>query len=189
MRVIAGSAKGHRLRAPKGRMVRPTADRVREAIFSMLGRRVEDAKVLDLYAGAGTLAIEALSRGATSAVLVERSDRVAGSIRQNVEKCGFQGRASIVVGKVSTYVHETGQLSAPFDLIFLDPPYRIANTEVEETLKGLVEQGFLADGGSIVLERASSASPVGIASLVPKKSKIYGDTAITIFEKRAVGEG
>ncbi len=189
MRVISGSAKGHKLRAPKGRVVRPTADRVREAIFSMLGGHVEGARVLDLYAGAGTLGIEALSRGAAGAVFVERSGRIAQVITHNLEACGLLERSRIVMSKALPFLAESGPLTGPFDLIFLDPPYRIANTEVEEDLKCLVKGGFLAKGGLVVLERPASAPSAAVGGLVARKTKVYGDTAITIFEKRAFVEG
>lgn len=188
MRVIAGIAKGHKLKCPKGRIVRPTADRVREAIFSMLGGRVEGTLVLDLFAGAGTLGIEALSRGATGAAFVERSARIAAVLRQNLEKCGLADKATVEVGKVSDYLSRAGRATSAFDLIFLDPPYRIADTEVDRVLKGLVEWGFLAEGGLIVMERPGSALPAMAGPLIVRNGKVYGETRITVFEKRAVGE-
>jgi len=188
MRVIAGSAKGRKLRAPKGRIVRPTADRVREAVFSMLGRRVEGAAVLDLYAGAGTLGVEALSRGARRAVFVERSAHIAHVLRQNLERCDLRENAEIVVAKVVEYLSRGSGETSAFDLIFLDPPYRIADTEVEGVLKGLVERGILAEGGLLVIERSKSSTAIAAASLIARNAKTYGDTRIAIFEKRAVGE-
>lgn len=189
MRVISGVAKGRRLKCPKGRSVRPTADRVREAIFSSLGRRAEGARVLDLFAGAGTLGIEALSRGAEHATFIERSARIARNITENLERCGLGERALVVVAKATVYLSQGPADGMPFDLIFLDPPYRIADTDVEEALKGLVDSGFLAAGGLIVLERSSSARTVGVDPLVVRNAKVYGDSAVTILEKRAVGEG
>ncbi len=189
MRVIAGSAKGHRLKCPKGRIVRPTADRMREAIFSMVSRRIDGARVLDLYAGAGTLGIEALSRGAREAVFVERSGRVATSLAENLEKCRLQERATIVVSRVEDYVAVDPEKGDSFDLIFLDPPYRIANTEVSRVIKHLVERLFLAKGGLLVLERSSSVGATTAGRLVLRDTKTYGDTRITIFEERVAGEG
>ncbi len=185
MRVIAGEAKGCRLKCPKGMSVRPTADRVREALFSIIGEKVRDASVLDLYAGAGTLGIEALSRGASSAVFVEQSRHTADVLEENLDKCALGRRADVFVGKVRDYLRRECDKRPGFDLIFLDPPYRISNAEVEGALKGLVEGNFLSDGGLVVLERASDAAAVDVAGVQVKSVRTYGDTSLTFFEKRS----
>lgn len=169
-------------------MVRPTADRVREALFSTLGRRVEGSRVLDLYAGAGTLGIEALSRGAAHAVFVERSAHIARVLAGNLAKCDLGERARVIVMKVTSYLGEQHRDRDAFDLIFLDPPYRISDAEVEGALNELVERGFLAGGGLVVLERASRAPTTSTGRLVLRTKKTYGDTQITIFEERAISE-
>ena len=117
MRVVAGEFKGRRLQAPRGRRTRPTADRVREALFSMLGD-VSGARVLDLYAGSGALGIEALSRGAESAVFVERDQQALAAMRRNLEAVGAE--ADVRRQDVSRFLART---EGTFDLVFCDPPY------------------------------------------------------------------
>src|SRR3954451_19272283 len=131
VRVIAGELKGQHLVAPRGWTVRPTSDRVREAIFSALGERVEGARVLDLYSGTGALGIEALSRGAATAVLVDRDTRPA---LGNVERLGLRDRAELVRADVGRWLQgtESGDLGSSkgrgrFDLVFVDAPYRLAD--------------------------------------------------------------
>src|SRR3954447_25429039 len=126
MRVIAGELKGQRLVAPRGWKVRPTSDRVREAIFSALGDRVEDAAVLDLYCGTGALAIEAISRGAGRAVLVDQDPRPA---LGNVQRLGLAARAELVRADVGRWLAQASSASAAgkFDLVFVDAPYRLAD--------------------------------------------------------------
>ncbi|HET7177434.1 MAG TPA: RsmD family RNA methyltransferase, partial [Solirubrobacterales bacterium] len=142
MRVIAGELKGRRLVAPRGWKVRPTSDRVREAIFSALGE-VGGARVLDLYCGTGALAIEALSRGATGAVLVDRDTRPA---LGNVERLGLGGRAELVRSDVPRWLAgRAGDAEAPrFDLVFVDAPYRLADRvgrELDTHLPPLLAEG------------------------------------------------
>jgi 16S rRNA (guanine966-N2)-methyltransferase len=120
VRVVAGEFRGRRLVAPRGARTRPTADRVREALFSMLGD-VGGARVLDLYAGSGALGIEAISRGAASAVFVERGRQAAAVIRRNLQSVGVQ--AAVVEGDALTFVRQDQR---PYDLVFVDPPYDCA---------------------------------------------------------------
>src|SRR5215216_7076393 len=123
MRVIAGNARGRRLKAPKGREVRPTADRVKEALFSLLARDLTGARVLDLFAGTGSLGIEALSRGAAQAVLVDSLAPAAKMIRENLHELGFTERATIWTAPVARTLRSMGRRGEIFDVIFLDPPY------------------------------------------------------------------
>src|SRR3954452_8003358 len=122
MRVIAGAFRGRTLQAPRGRRTRPTADRVREAVFSMLGP-VDGLRVLDLFAGSGALAIEALSRGAAEAILVERDPRALAAISRNVEATG----AAAAVRRRDALAWLRAYREAPFDLVFVDPPYDAAS--------------------------------------------------------------
>src|SRR4051795_7019100 len=122
MRVIAGAFKGRTLQAPRGQRTRPTADRVREAVFSMLGA-LDGLRVLDLFAGSGALAIEALSRGAAEAVLVERDPRALAAIGRNVEATG--AAATVRRRDALAYLRDTAD--GPFDLVFVDPPYDAAS--------------------------------------------------------------
>lgn len=168
MRVIAGELGGRTLRAPRGRGVRPTSDRVREAIFSALGD-VTGARVLDLYCGTGALAIEALSRGARSAVLVDREPKVA---RENVEALGLGGRAEVIGGDAARAL---ARLDPGFDLIFCDPPYG------KKQDPGLVERldSLLASGGRVVLE-SSARTPFDLGR-DPAWERGYGGTLVRIY--------
>lgn len=149
MRVISGSAKGRRLRAGRSREMRPTTDRVRQVIFDVLGDRVEGARVLDLFAGSGALAIEALSRGAREAVLVEMDREACSVILQNLEATRLRGQAQIrradAVRWLARKAHE------PFDLAFLDPPYDRGLPFVARVL-GRLAAGWIRSGGTVVVE-------------------------------------
>ena len=151
MRIVAGSKKGARIFAPKGAGTRPTSDRVREAIFAILGS-VEGASVLDLFAGSGALGLEALSRGATSATFVESDAAAVKAIERNLEKLGLEGR--IVRSNAARYVARTDER---YDVVFLDPPYEL----VESLRMPLAEHlpRVLADGGSVVYETAAGIEP------------------------------
>lgn len=177
MRVIAGELKGQRLVAPKGWKVRPTSDRVREAIFSALGDRVVGARVLDLYCGTGALAIEALSRGAASAVLVDRDTRPA---LGNVQRLGLDEKAELVRADVGRWL---GQVSAPsaagkFDLVFVDAPYKLADRVAQDLNTHLPQ--LLAAGGRAVIE-SGARRPLRIDSLEPLRQRRYGAADVTIY--------
>lgn len=176
MRVIAGALKGQRLVAPRGWKVRPTSDRVREAIFSALGD-VEGARVLDLYCGTGALGIEALSRGATSAVLVDRDTRPA---LGNVERLGLGEHVELVRANVERWLATTtAEPSAPrFDLIFIDAPYRLADRVGRALDKHLLQ--LLAAGGRAVVESGARA-PLRIDSLERLRQRRYGATDVSFY--------
>ena len=178
MRVIAGELKGQRLVAPRGWKVRPTSDRVREAIFSALGDRVEGAAVLDLYCGTGALAIEALSRGAASAVLVDRDTRPA---LGNVQRLGLQERAELVRADAGRWLGEVSASSAAgkFDLVFVDAPYRHADRVTQDLNTHLPQ--LLAEGGRAVVE-SGARRPLQIDSLEPLRQRRYGAADVTIYE-------
>lgn len=176
MRVVAGRLGGRRLRTVPGRGTRPTADRVREALFAILGERVTGARVLDLFAGTGALAIEALSRGARSAVLVEPDARAASVIRANLEALGLAASARVRRTRAETYLRRPG--GEPFDLVFLDPPYAFP----VGTLAGLLARlavGFLAPGAVVAVESSARAeAPPWPPGFTPDPPRRYGDTAL-----------
>lgn len=180
MRVIAGELKGQRLVAPRGWRVRPTSDRVREAVFSALGD-VTGARVLDLYCGTGALAIEALSRGAAAAVLVDRDTRPA---LGNVERLGLGERAELVRAGVDRWL--SGRTAEPgaarFDLIFVDAPYRLAERVGQELNTHL--PGLLAEGGRAIVE-SGARRPLRIDSLEPLRSRRYGAADVSFYARRA----
>ena len=177
MRVIAGELKGQRLVAPRGWKVRPTSDRVREAIFSALGERVEGAAVLDLYCGTGALAIDALSRGAAGAVLVDRDVRPA---LGNVERLGLRERAELVRADAERWLAAPtgGTGEARFDLVFVDAPYRLAG-RVAQSLNSHLPR-LLGPGGRVIVE-SGSRSPLRIDSLQPLRQRRYGAADVAIY--------
>lgn len=177
MRVIAGDLKGQRLVAPRGWKVRPTSDRVREAIFSALGERVVGARVLDLYCGTGALSIEALSRGAASAVLVDRDTRPA---LGNVKRLGLEERAELVRADVGRWLTQVSSSPAAgkFDLVFVDAPYRLADRVAQDLNTHLPQ--LLSEGGRAVIE-SGARRPLRIDSLEPLRQRRYGAADVTIY--------
>jgi len=179
MRVIAGELKGQRLVAPRGWKVRPTSDRVREAVFSALGD-VSGARVLDLYCGTGALAIEALSRGAADAVLVDRDTRPA---LGNVERLDLGGRAELVRADVDRWL--SGRAAQPdaarFDLVFVDAPYRLADRVGQELNTHL--PSLLAEGGRAIVE-SGARRPLRIDSLEPLRQRRYGAADVSFYAEK-----
>ncbi len=182
MRVIGGAARGRRLAAPPGRGTRPTPDRVREALFNILGHAVRGAAVLDLYAGSGALAIEALSRGARSAVFVESDPAAVSCLRRNLENLGFESQGRIIKGDSLAYVRKMASGSGSFDLIFADPPYTMDTNFYRSLLATVGTQRIIAPLGRFILEHPARG---GEAEAPPLWTRVehrrYGETAITIF--------
>ena len=187
MRIISGTSRGRLLRTPgksAGKSeIRPTADRVKEALFSILGGRLRGAKVLDLYAGTGALGLEALSRGAERAVFVDNGDAALELVKKNVELCGLSERSAIIRRDLTRGLAFL-QGVAPaggFDLIFLDPPYR--QGLVALLLSGLSELALLAPDGLVVAEEGAE---VELAAVYPGLNladhRRYGDTAIWFYQ-------
>jgi 16S rRNA (guanine966-N2)-methyltransferase len=179
-RVIAGSAGGRKLVAPK-RGTRPTTDRVKEALFSSLGPAgVEGATVLDLYAGSGALAIEALSRGAALAVLVDRDGAAETAIRTNLRVTDLGDRARVQRSTVATFMAGKAP-EGPFDLVFLDPPYEVTSREVSDILAGLAAARMVVPGGAVVVERSKLDEPLTLPEgWSTEKERAYGDTLLTV---------
>jgi 16S rRNA (guanine966-N2)-methyltransferase len=179
LRVIAGSAGGRRLVAPKGG-ARPTTDRLKEALFSSRGSRVHDATVLDLYAGSGALGIEALSRGAGGAVFVDSDLAATAAIRANLSTTGFETAARVERVAVERFVTAPIR-DAPFDLVFLDPPYDVPSAVVAEVLGALSAAGAVTDGATVVVERPKVGEPVALpARWDIEKERAYGDTLLVV---------
>ena len=177
MRVIAGTARSIPLLSRDGLDTRPTADRVKEAIFSAIQFEVEGRRVLDLFAGSGQMAIEALSRGAAEAVLVDQSKESISIIKQNLNKTRLAERARVVC---SDYMEFLNKAKGGFDLIFLDPPYR--EKFLENALKRISEIDILKSGGIIVCERlADTALPDAYTGFRRVKDYRYGKTGITVY--------
>lgn len=193
VRIVAGAAGGRRLRVPPGAGVRPTADRVKEALFSSLQPVLPGARVLDLYAGSGALGLEARSRGAARVTAVEADPAALRVLRHNVATVGLAGVA-VVAGDVRR-VLAGAPPGSPFDLALLDPPYRTGTAELAAVLAALV--GHLAPGATVVLERDARAGQVPWPpDLLPTGTRRYGDTAVhraraapTGAAGQALGEG
>ena len=178
MRIIGGEARGRRLTSPEGLSTRPMADRVREAIFNILAWDIADLAVLDLYAGVGTLGLEALSRGAASAVFVE-SDRAAGKVLQaNIDHVGLGG--SLQISDVSRYLERT---AARFDLVFVDPPYPLESEGVSTVLHQI--SPVLRDNGLVLLHRRRG-EPVPDSPWELVDERQYGGAQLWFF--RSGGE-
>jgi 16S rRNA (guanine(966)-N(2))-methyltransferase RsmD len=175
VRVTGGRLGGRLLRSPQGAL-RPTSDRVREALFARLGL-AEGARVLDLYAGTGALGIEALSRGAGRAVFVERAPRCLAVLRANLATLGLEGSARVVRDDALRAVRRLGLAGERFDLVLLDPPYD--SGEAPLALRAVVEAGILAPEGLLVVETAKRHPLPPVEGLVPLDERRYGDTLVT----------
>lgn len=174
MRIVAGSRRGARIFAPKGLDTRPTGDRVREAVFNLVGP-VDGAAVLDLYAGSGAMGLEALSRGAASAVFVESDRDACRAIRRNLDKLGLSGAEIACRDALSFVATERRQ----FDLILIDPPYDVVESVAVRLAVYLPT--LLAVDGLVVLESASRDEPE-LAPLTVRTSRRYGSARVTLFE-------
>lgn len=186
-RLIAGRLGGRRLRAPKGAGTRPTTDRVREALFSRVESLMDltDTRVLDLFAGSGALAFEALSRGATRAVLVESDRRAAALITANAGELGVGAQTTVRTDLVERAL-ERGAAGEEFDLVLIDPPYPLGEPEIARVLVGLVDHGWLAPDALVVLERsARSPAPAWPEALVSLEARTYGETTVHLAEPRS----
>jgi 16S rRNA (guanine966-N2)-methyltransferase len=183
VRVIAGAAKGIRL-APVPRGVRPVSDMAREGVFSSLGQLVAGARVLDLYAGTGALGIEALSRGAASAVFVERSHRAVRAIRDNLDRARATAAGTVVASEVLRFLMRDDTSDGGFELVFADPPYETGEGDVSELLARLA-QGWLAESWTVVLTRPSRNPNHVIPVDWPIARRLsYGDTLVLVYDRR-----
>lgn len=179
MRVITGTARGMTLKAPAGMKTRPTLDQVKEALFSAIQFEIEGRRALDLFAGSGQLGIEALSRGARSAVFVDQSRQAIAALRENLTKTRLLEKAQIVQ---SDYLSYLARCRETFDLIFLDPPY--AEVFLETALKKISEIDILSDSGIIICERPPEKQlPDAVGGLQRCRDYRYGKTAVTLYRK------
>ena len=178
--MIAGTAKGHKLKTIKGMTTRPTSDRVKESIFNIIAGEIEDSTVLDVFAGTGSLGIEALSRGANHAVFFDKSPECCGIIKENLAHTKLADKAEVYS---TDYIAGIGRLyrdGRKFDLIILDPPYN--KNFIQETLKTLTNNDIMKNDGLIVIEHSTSDSlPKSIGRLEIINTRSYGDTSLTVF--------
>jgi 16S rRNA (guanine966-N2)-methyltransferase len=181
MRIVAGTARGRVLAAPEDdRVIRPTADRVRETLFNVLGQWCDGLAVLDLFAGTGALAFEALSRGAARAVLVDSGREAQRLIRENAEALGFAAQIELVTEPVLRALEVLGRRSERFDLVFADPPYKLEAGRPVLTLLGA--QALVAEGGAVVFEHAKDeVLPEAVGPLARVDERRFGGTVVSIF--------
>jgi len=183
-RIIAGAHGGRKLSAPAGALTRPTSDRVREAFFSSLASLTDlsGARFADLYAGSGAVGLEALSRGAGHALLVESDARAARVIRDNIVTLRLEPAARLVTGRVAQ-VLESPPEGGPYDVVFADPPYALTDDEVAQVQRLLVANGWLAEDAVVVFERSTRTAVRGqplswVDGVTADRSRRYGETTL-----------
>ncbi|UOF89215.1 16S rRNA (guanine(966)-N(2))-methyltransferase RsmD [Fodinisporobacter ferrooxydans] len=183
MRVIAGICKGRRLAAVPGQSTRPTSDKVKESIFNMIGPFFEEGHVLDAYAGTGALAIEALSRGMETATCIDIEPKSLHVIKKNLAECGFLTQAEVYRNDAKRAISILAKKDKRYDLVFLDPPYRYDT--IPELISQLQEQRLVNDRAKIVAEHdAGVRLPDEIGEFVQIRYVVYGDTGVTIYQKK-----
>ena len=179
MRVITGKARGVNLKTPEGLQTRPTADRVKEALFSVINFDIPGAAVLDLFGGTGQLGIEALSRGANNAIFVDESDKACLLINENLRRTKLEQQGKVVRSDYLAYLRSCKE---KFDIVFLDPPY--AEVFLENALNCITEIDILRSGGIIVCERPlEKVLPYEFTGYSRSKDYKYGKTLITLYRK------
>lgn len=189
MRITGGTLRSRALRAPRGQSTRPTSDRVREALFGILesAGRIRGARVLDLYAGTGALALEALSRGAEAATLVESGREALVVLRGNVASLGLKTRARVVAADVGAAIRR-GLQGEIFSLVLADPPWALVDSgEAVRVLADLARSGALAADPLVVLEHATRTPSPIIEGLANEQSRRYGDATLTFYKTAILG--
>ncbi len=183
LRVIAGCAKGHKLKTVKGLTTRPTSDRVKESMFNIIAAQLDSAYVLDVFAGTGSLGIEALSRGAEQAIFFDKSSECCDLIKDNLVHTKLAEKAEVYTTDFVCGIERLHAQDRKFDLILLDPPYN--KNFIQETLKTLINNDIIRDDGIVVAEHSLSDNlPVASGRLEAIDSRKYGDTVLTIYIAR-----
>lgn len=180
VRIISGKAKGKRLHSPKGRGIRPTADRVKESVFDILGDQWRGIRVLDLFSGTGSLGLEAISRGSQHVVFVEKSRSALNALKKNISLCGFDAHATVLAMSVSHALVLMGQRGKSFQIIFADPPY--GRGWVEKTIGQILAHRVLCEDGMLIMEHAPQESLLEAhRELVTLRQKTYRETTISFL--------
>ncbi|TKB72071.1 MAG: 16S rRNA (guanine(966)-N(2))-methyltransferase RsmD [Nitrospira sp.] len=180
MRVIAGSHRGRRLSGPEGTALRPTSDKVRQALFSILGTQVSGGRFLDLYAGSGAVGIEALSRGASAVTFVESDSKAVQLLQNNLRSCQLLDRALVRVGQASVFLERKDWWSGPYDVLFADPPYR--DLDELEVLIHAWRPGLLSERAIVIIEQDSRTElPASIDHAALVRRYVYGDTTLNLY--------
>ena len=183
MRVIAGTQKGRRLKTPMGNRVRPTSERVREALFSILDSRITQARVLDLCCGTGTIGLEAISRGASHVVFVDQHPDSLQLLRDNLKRCGNPKGTVVISSDAWQVAHQPQFLHyAPYDIIFVDPPYQ--DQEIERLVCTMGAEQVLSHDGVMIVEHFwKTCLPQEVGRLQQTRQSRYGDTILTFFQQ------
>jgi 16S rRNA (guanine966-N2)-methyltransferase len=181
MRVIAGTAKGTKLKAPKGMQVRPTSDRVKEALFSILGPRIPGACFIDLYAGSGAIGVEALSRGAKYCIFVENKRTNVALINENITKTGFNSKARVICADAVKTITSMASGNIKADLLFMDPPYDLI--DIVTIVDSALQQNLVSESGLIIAEHAFS-NRQWAEKFISIRQKKYGDTCLTFISSQ-----
>ena len=179
MRIISGTARGRTIVAPAGDRTRPTQDKVRESLFNIIRWDVMEARVLDLFAGTGALSLETLSRGAQSAVLVDTDRAACEAIKKNIAACRMEDKARLIVRDYRQAMDQLAREGEVFDVVFLDPPYRMENTG--EMCAALYDKGLLAKAFLLVVEHKRGLAPLVDERFEAFDQRDYGDTQITFI--------
>ncbi|MCR4669614.1 MAG: 16S rRNA (guanine(966)-N(2))-methyltransferase RsmD [Saccharofermentans sp.] len=184
-RVIAGRYKGRVVQTPAGDKTRPTTDKVKEALFSIIQTRVPDARLLDLYSGSGQIAIEALSRGAEKCFLVERNGKACAVIRDNLSKIGITEEDAVLMRmNVSDALSTLGRKGERFDIIYMDPPYKEAKDAASVAARIIAQEDLLAEDGILIVEHSKEDDVASATDdLEFFRSCSYGLTVITFFKR------
>ena len=183
MRIISGTARGRSLAAPAGMNTRPTQDYVRESLFNIIRWDVQDARVLDLFAGTGALSLEALSRGAAHAVMIDMDRAACDAIRKNMETTKLSGSCRLISRDYRQAADQLAREGAKFDIVFIDPPYRMENTG--EMCAALYDKGLLSDAFLIVVEHRRGMAPLLDERFEAFDLRKYGETEITFVRNAA----
>jgi 16S rRNA (guanine(966)-N(2))-methyltransferase RsmD len=183
MRIIAGEFRGRKIKQPESGQVRPTKDRIREAVFNIIAELIPDTDVLDLFAGSGGFGLEALSRGAKKAVFVEQERESGGVIKDNIKSLGVEDRTKVMISDVFKFLEGLKEQKETFNLVFADPPY--SKGLAKKTLIMINHYDILMHSGSLIIEHHTGESlpdSEGDVSIV--KRKTYGNTSISIYRKK-----
>ena len=182
MKIIAGKHKGRKLASLPGKAMRPTSGKVREAIFSIVADRIEDAAVVDLFAGTGAFGLEAISRGASHAVFVDSDRKGIEIIRKNIAACGENERSTVLLADIAGGLRRLSLSGGEFDLVFMDPPYN--REAVRPALEGLAASGILAKGAVVAIEHdKNEIIPEDIAGIELTDRRKYGKTLVTFMKR------
>jgi len=183
MRVVSGSARGAALVAPGGLQTRPTADRAKEALFSMLAADIAGCVFLDVFAGSGAIGIEALSRGADHAVFVDSAADAIAAVMQNLSKTRLSAHAEVIRADAASAIKQLAAKNAIFDITFLDPPYE--SGLAQSAAQALLDAGLIKANGLLVIEQGENEEPLTFGNAALLKRKRYGAAAISIYEVNA----